>query len=210
MPDFFYEDLHGRTNNSLVCGIDEVGRGPLAGPVVAACVIIPFDFPLPLLTQINDSKKLSAVKRERLYDSLTSLCSFAIAEASVQEIDSFNILQATLLAMSRAFDSLSDIVDSTIYTALIDGNKSPNVPCNTVPIISGDSKSLSISAASIIAKVHRDRLMQNLSKDFPEYGWDKNAGYGTKQHIDALYKFGRTSHHRLSFAPVKNCLISRS
>ncbi|MCL2505605.1 MAG: ribonuclease HII [Alphaproteobacteria bacterium] len=206
MPDFFYEDLHGRKNNSLVCGIDEVGRGPLAGPVVAACVIIPFDFPLPLLTEINDSKKLSAVKRERLYDSLTAACPFAVAESSVQEIDSLNILQAALLAMKRSFDALSAAIGSPISAALIDGNKSPALPCTAVTIIGGDSKSLSISAASIIAKVHRDRLMQNLSKDFPEYGWDKNAGYGTKHHLDALNQFGRTIHHRLSFAPVKNSL----
>jgi ribonuclease HII len=201
MPDFSHEITHGRDQGRLICGVDEVGRGPLAGPVVAAAIIIPADFPAEILSAIRDSKKMSAEAREELYEPLTTGCRFAIAEATVNEIDRLNILWASMLAMSRAIRGLRE---EALHLALIDGNRSPKrVACNTVTIISGDDLSLSIAAASIIAKVHRDRLMKKLARKFPVYGWERNAGYGTPEHLEAVQQHGVTRWHRSGFAPVR-------
>ncbi len=201
MPDLKFEYLHGRGSNLKLCGVDEVGRGPLAGPVVAAACLWPLS-PIGdrLEKEINDSKKLSAAKREKLYLPLQERCVYAIASASVEEIDRLNILQASLLAMHRAILALPCIPDH----ALIDGNKIPvQLPCTATAIIGGDGLSLSIAAASIIAKVYRDRLMRTYSEQFPQYGFERNAGYGTAEHMAAIKMWGVTSLHRQSFAPIR-------
>lgn len=195
MPDLSLEQSLAGT----VVGIDEVGRGPLAGPVVAAAVIVdPATLPAELAAHLDDSKKLSATKRQRLDTLVRTHCRFAIAEASVAEIDRLNILKATFLAMRRALDGLGIAVDH----ALVDGNRPPPLPCPVTCVVGGDGKSLSIAAASVVAKEYRDRLMRDLDIQFPGYGWARNAGYGTKAHLDALRRLGPTPHHRLSFAPV--------
>ncbi|MEM9469743.1 MAG: ribonuclease HII [Pseudomonadota bacterium] len=187
--------------NVSVCGIDEVGRGPLAGPVVSACVHIPQDnIEKPIWDQITDSKKISAIKREKLFEPIKGLCVFGIAEASVQEIDDLNIHHATLLAMKRAFENMHSKIDN-IEMALIDGKFAPNLACSTQAVIKGDSHSLSIGASSILAKVTRDRLMAKFALEYPYYSWEKNSGYGTKAHMEGLQEHGLTPHHRLSFAP---------
>lgn len=199
MPDLSYEKLHGLDDGKIICGIDEVGRGPLAGPVVAAALILPqIGLPPALEARIRDSKKLSEKQREILFPALTDLCRYAVAEASVAEIDTLNILQASLLAMQRAVETLGITPDH----ALVDGNHVPKLCCPTQPIIGGDSKSLSIAAASIVAKVTRDRFMKKLAIEHPGYGWEKNAGYGTAQHLAALRQLGPTAWHRTSFSPV--------
>lgn len=182
-----------------IIGVDEVGRGPLAGPVISAAIILNKEM---IPEGINDSKKLSKKKREVINEELISQHSFAIGIASVEEIDKINILQASLLAMKRAVLNLN-IKPQTI---LVDGNKLPDLEYNMYPIIKGDSKSISIAAASIIAKVYRDKLMQDLSLQYPGYYWEKNSGYGTKQHLLALDNLGVTPIHRKSFAPIYNML----
>ncbi len=208
MPDFSIEHrFAGRA-----CGIDEVGRGPLAGPVFAACVFIPQDlWGHPLWAQINDSKKLSAAKRAQYAGAIRALVPFGLGHASVDEIDTHNILQATFIAMTRAYHEMigsSDhliIPSSAHLTALIDGNRTPkNFPIPTQTVIKGDQISASIAAASIIAKVARDAVMATLARDYPAYGWDGNAGYGTPAHLAALAKHGPCPHHRTSFAPIKS------
>ncbi|MBY0428623.1 MAG: ribonuclease HII [Alphaproteobacteria bacterium] len=200
MPTLLYEIEHGRNIGKIIAGTDEAGRGPLAGPVVAAAIIIPQHFPERLAKAINDSKQLSEKKREVIFPQLLEHCIHGIAECSAQEIDSINILQASLLAMKRAVSLLS----TQPHVVLVDGNKSPNIPnMKNIPIIKGDSKSLSIAAASILAKVTRDRLMQSLHNEFPHYGWAHNAGYPTQEHITALAAHGITRYHRQSFGPVK-------
>jgi len=199
-PNFDFEKLC----SGIVCGIDEVGRGPLAGPVVASAVIINRAIaPQDILEQINDSKKLSAKRRDYLSHKIYEFSEVAIAEASVEEIDTINILQASLTAMARAFAQLR----SSPAMALIDGNKSPKISCPTKTIIKGDSISLSIAAASIIAKEYRDKLMREIANDYPEYAWDKNAGYGTKAHLEAIEKYGITPHHRKTFAPISQKIL---
>ncbi len=180
-----------------VCGIDEAGRGPLAGPVVAAAVILPQGYELPGL---NDSKKLTARKRELLYTALMEDTSVqkCIAQATVQEIDELNILRATHLAMRRAAEGLSGGVDF----CLIDGLPVPGFPLPGRSIVKGDARCLSIAAASILAKVWRDHYMQELHREFPAYGFDRHAGYGTKAHMQAIHDHGITIHHRRTFAPV--------
>ena len=198
-PDFSIESRC----DGLVCGIDEVGRGPLAGPVVAACVIIPDDIKnLDFVSQLNDSKKVAPKKREYLFDEITSHCIYGVAQASVREIDDINILQASLLAMKRAYLSMGHAAQM----ALVDGNKLPPLPCKAQAIVKGDSVSSSIAAASILAKVTRDRMMQELDVLYPGYGWNTNAGYGAKVHMDALDSLGITPHHRTTFAPIRNRL----
>ena len=183
----------------ITAGIDEVGRGPLAGPVVAACVHIP-DVSMPWLTEVTDSKKLTKKKRETLAALIQQHCVWSIAEISPQEIDDINILQATMKAMTQCANDLSESLDM-IY---VDGNRlPPNLPCDADAVIKGDSKIKEIACASIIAKVYRDNLMQQLAKKFPHYGWETNSGYGSKKHIEAIEKYGVTIHHRLSFAPIK-------
>jgi len=199
MPDLHFEKLYGRDEGMIICGVDEVGRGPLAGPVVAAALIWPSSgLPENIESAIRDSKQMSKKRREALFPALTGLCRHAIAEASVSEIDQINILYASLLAMQRAVEGLGVRIDR----ALIDGNRAPKLDCPATPIVKGDSKCLSIAAASIIAKVTRDRLMEKLAFEHPGYGWEKNAGYGTAQHLEALRTLGPTCWHRDSFAPV--------
>ena len=184
----------------IVAGVDEVGRGPLAGPVVTAAVVLPANFDLPGLT---DSKKLTASKREVLAVAIKQQAlAWSMGEASVQEIDQLNILQATMLAMQRAVAGLSIDIDKV----LVDGNRAPDFGIPAQPIIGGDGIEPSISAASIIAKVSRDHLMAAYAEQFPNYGFERNSGYPTKQHRDALLEFGITPIHRRSFAPVKNLL----
>lgn len=192
-------DLFGNTT-SLVAGVDEVGRGPLIGSVVAAACILPAEFDLPGLT---DSKKLSETKRSILAIAIKEQAlSWSVAEASPQEIDEINILQASLLAMKRAVESLS--VQPNLV--LVDGNKLPNWRYDARAIVGGDGIEPAISAASIIAKIHRDNDMVALSSKHPEYGFDKHKGYPTKQHMQALETFGVLPEHRTSFAPVKRIL----
>lgn len=199
MPDLSYEIAAGLGQGRVICGIDEVGRGPLAGPVIAAAAILPQEgLPEALATQIRDSKKLSAAKREALYPELTQRCAYGLGEASVEEIDQLNILWATMLAMQRAVAVLPAPPDF----ALIDGNRCPQLPCPAQAIVKGDDKSLSIAVAAILAKVTRDRLMAKLAEAYPAYGWAQNAGYGTAQHLAALTTYGATPWHRDSFAPV--------
>ncbi len=183
-----------------VCGIDEVGRGPLVGPVVTACAFIPPEkLNHPVWDSVTDSKKLSSQKRDYLYEIIKDQCVFGLAQASAQEIDELNIHHATLLAMKRAFENLG----ASPSLALIDGKFSPALSCKTHTVVKGDSKSLSIAAASILAKVTRDRMMVDLHQAYPHYGWDTNAGYGTAAHMDGIAKHGITPHHRKSFAPCK-------
>lgn len=195
MPDLSLETALG----GIVAGIDEVGRGPLAGPVVAAAVIIdPATLPAKLAEELDDSKKLTARKRDALATLVLESCVFGFGEASVAEIDRLNILKATFLAMKRAVEALGRPIDH----ALVDGNQVPPLGCAVHTQIGGDGLSLSIAAASVIAKVRRDRLMAELAGQFPGYGWESNAGYGTAAHLAALRKLGPTPHHRTSFAPI--------
>ncbi len=184
----------------IIAGMDEVGRGPLAGPVTAAAVILD---PERIPDGINDSKKLTHPRRIALAEEIHAVARVSIAHASVEEIDRLNILRAAQLAMLRALDGLGVKLD----LALIDGNMIPDgLPCNGECVIGGDGKSLSISAASIVAKVCRDRIMVDLAQQFPGYGWERNNGYGTKEHLEALRNLGPTPHHRRSFKPVHNIL----
>jgi ribonuclease HII len=200
-PTLIHEIVAGRDAGRLVCGVDEVGRGCLAGPVLAAAAIIPAaGLPPALVGQIKDSKQLSARQREALFPELTARCAYAVAAASVAEIAQLNILHAAMLAMQRAVLALRP----PPHTALIDGNRCPPaLPCAAQTIIRGDQQSLSIAIAAIIAKVTRDRLMADLSTIYPHYGWERNAGYGTPQHLVALQHYGTTPWHRDSFAPVR-------
>jgi ribonuclease HII len=182
-----------------IAGIDEVGRGPLAGPVIAAAVILDRK---NIPEGINDSKKIPKAKRILLAEKIKENSIYAYGAASEIEIDEINILQASLLAMKRASNRLSVVPKTT----LIDGNFKPDIKNNTISIIKGDSKSVSIAAASILAKVYRDEIMLKYSKQFPEYGFQTNSGYGTKEHLSALKNYGITPIHRKSFKPVHNIL----
>ena len=182
-----------------IAGIDEVGRGPLAGPVIAAAVILDRK---NIPEGINDSKKIPKAKRILLAEKIKENSIYAYGAASEIEIDEINILQASILAMKRASDRLSVVPKTT----LIDGNFKPDIKNNTISIIKGDSKSVSIAAASILAKVYRDEIMLKYSKRFPEYGFQTNSGYGTKEHLSALKNYGITPIHRKSFKPVHNIL----
>ncbi len=184
----------------LIAGVDEAGRGPLAGPVVAAAVILD---DLNPIAGLADSKKLTALKRERLFDEIRAkaLCC-SIAEATVEEIDQLNILQATMLAMRRAVEGLR--LKPT--KVLVDGNRLPVLDVLAEAIVKGDSKVQAISAASILAKVHRDRWCQELHAQYPQYGFDGHKGYGTAAHLKALREHGATPWHRKSFAPVAEVL----
>jgi ribonuclease HII len=185
----------------VVCGVDEAGRGPWAGPVVAAAVILDMQ---EIPEGIHDSKKLNAKKREALYERIMATSqAYAIAQASVAEIDTLNILHATMLAMQRAVMAL----ELRPQVALIDGNRAPALAgIHAHTIVKGDALSLSIAAASILAKVHRDHIMHELDGVYPMYGFAAHAGYGTAQHQDALQRYGVTVHHRRSYAPVKALL----
>jgi len=197
MPDFTIESGFHRDGKHPVAGIDEAGRGPLAGPVVAAAVILPSADAVPGL---NDSKKLSAAKRETLYAAITTHPSviWAVGMADCGEIDRHNILRATHLAMARAADGLT--IEPAI--CIIDGLAVPDFPRPSHAIVKGDAISLSIAAASIIAKVTRDRMMTRLDAEFPEYGFASHQGYGTQAHLEALRIHGPCPQHRRSFRPV--------
>lgn len=178
---------------TAICGVDEAGRGPLAGPVCAAAVILPDN---TIIEGVNDSKKLSEKKREALFDVIkTTALSYCIAYATVEEIEEFNILNATMLAMKRAVEGLEIKADF----AMIDGNRLPDLSIACDYIIKGDAKSMSIAAASILAKVSRDRLLYEYAKEYPQYQFDKHKGYGTKAHIEAIREYGPCPYHRLSF-----------
>ena len=188
----------------VVCGVDEVGCAPLAGPVVAAALILPAK-PLPrkLVALINDSKIVTAPRREAAAAALPNYCVISFGEASVEEIDALNIYHARMLAMCRAIAGLSVIPE----LALIDGNAKPKgVTCNVRTVVDGDAKCLSIAAASIVVKVMRDGYMRKLAEEFPGYGWETNVGYPTRDHRQAMQKLGLTPHHRRSFAPVRHLL----
>jgi len=186
-----------------VAGIDEAGRGPWAGPVVAAAVILD---PARLPSGLDDSKKLSARARERLHDELLGAALIGVGAASVGEIEKFNILEATFLAMRRALGRL--LVRPA--HVLVDGNRAPDFGLPTEAVINGDARSLSIAAASIIAKVTRDRIMTRLSLRHASYGWSSNMGYGTAEHQAALRDAGITAHHRRGFAPIRRVLAGEA
>ena len=196
------------SSDLITIGVDEAGRGPLVGSVVAAAVILPPDFHLYGLT---DSKKLSEKKRDSLYQQITNQCDWSVAEASSIEIDKINILEATMLAMKRAINKLQDELlrsgEESIFKVLVDGNRSPDVP-NCLAIVRGDLIEPVISAASIIAKVVRDRQMKELDSKYPQYGFSQHKGYGTTAHLMALSKYGPIEGiHRYTFAPIKNLII---
>lgn len=193
-PDFSLEIESGA---KLVAGVDEAGRGPLCGPVVAAAVIFPrHDIEIPVV--IRDSKQMTARQRAMAYDWITKNTIWAVAECSPAEIDELNILWASMTAMTRAVEKLS----LKPQHCLIDGNRLPNDLIGT-PVVHGDAKSISIAAASIIAKETRDKIMHELAQQFPQYGWDKNAGYPTKSHLQAIEQYGINEHYRKSFGPIK-------
>jgi ribonuclease HII len=198
-PDLTFETAAIARGLIRVAGVDEAGRGPLAGPVVAAAVILD---PARIPPGLNDSKRLTAAARDRLFDAIRAAAQVGVGQASVEEIDRLNILRASHLAMVRALEALGPVDH-----ALIDGHLIPrDLPCPAEAVIGGDARCLSVAAASIIAKVTRDRIMVDLSQQFPGYGWDGNAGYPTKSHRAALQILGVTPHHRRSFAPVHQIL----
>ncbi len=199
MPDYSYEKAAETSGFNIICGVDEAGRGPLAGPVCAAAVILPKDSEIEGL---NDSKKLSEKKREQLFNIITEKAiSYCVAYGTLEEIEEKNILNATFLAMNRAIGGLNVKPDF----ALIDGNKIPTgIKVPAAAVVKGDAKSMSIAAASILAKVSRDRLLMEYDKKYPVYQFAKHKGYGTKLHTDLIKEFGPCDIHRLSF--LKNIL----
>jgi ribonuclease HII len=200
MPHYIFESRVLKTRPGPVAGVDEAGRGPLAGPVVAAAVILDRK---KIPKGLNDSKQMTAETRETAFTAIMA-CAVAVGvgEASVDEIDLINIRQATHLAMARAVRQLA----TAPMFALVDGNDAPALPCPCDTIVEGDGRSLSIAAASIVAKVTRDRMMIALHDEHPQYGWLTNKGYGTGEHLEALGRHGPCRHHRRSFAPVHNIL----
>ena len=199
MPDYEFEKAAALSGFSCICGVDEAGRGPLAGPVCAAAVILPEG---AVIEGLDDSKKLTEKKRERLYDIIKQTAvAYSVAYGTLEEIETVNILEATYLAMNRAIEGLTVKPDF----ALIDGNRIPRgikIPCETV--VKGDSRSMSVAAASVLAKVTRDRLMLEYDKKYPEYNFKKHKGYGTKEHTELIKQYGPCEIHRLSF--LKNIL----
>lgn len=199
-PDYSFEQAAQARGYLRIAGLDEVGRGPLAGPVTAAAVVLDVH---AIPEGLNDSKKLSLKRREALEQQILSSAQVAIAHASVEEIDSLNILRASHLAMERAVAALDPAPDYL----LVDGNLIPKLLTQPAEaVVKGDGKSVSIAAASIVAKLARDRIMVDLAQQFPGYGWEKNAGYPSKQHRTALVELGVTPHHRRTFKPVHNIL----
>ena len=198
-PDFSFELAAQVQGYSLICGIDEAGRGPWAGPVVAAAVILD---PQNIPAGLNDSKKLTETKREILYAEITAAAKVGIGIGDEARIDRDNILATTLWAMAEAVRNLDELPNF----ALVDGNRSPHLSCKVQTIVSGDARCLSIAAASIIAKVTRDRIMVALDREFPAYGFARHKGYGTAFHHAALLEFGPCFHHRKSFKPIAKLL----
>ena len=194
MPDYEFEKAAVNSGFSCICGVDEAGRGPLAGPVCAAAVILPEG---AVIEGLDDSKKLTEKKREKLYDIIKETAvAYSVAYGTLEEIESVNILEATYLAMNRAIEGLSVKPDF----ALIDGNRVPRgikIPCET--IVKGDSKSMSVAAASVLAKVTRDRYMRRMAETYPQYGFEKHKGYGTAAHYAAIRAYGPCPIHRPSF-----------
>ncbi|GGE22514.1 RNase HII [Gemmobacter megaterium] len=200
MPDFSFESLAIARGATRIAGVDEVGRGPLCGPVTAAAVILD---PARIPQGLADSKTLSPGRRVQIAVDIAASAVVCVAHATVEEIDALNILRASHLAMRRALEGLSLAADH----ALIDGNRlPPDLPCTAETVVKGDALSLSIAAASIMAKVARDAIMVDLSQQYPGYGWERNAGYPTKDHLRALLDLGVTPVHRRSFRPVHNIL----
>ncbi len=198
MPDYSIENELHEQGYTYVCGVDEAGRGPLCGPVFAAACILPDGL---VIEGLNDSKKLTEKKREKLFDIIKEeAIAYCIASASVEEIDELNILEADLLAMRRAIDGLSVKADF----ALIDGNIARDFQVPAKAIVKGDATSMSIAAASVLAKVARDRICIDLDREYPEYGIAKHKGYGTKDHMDALRKYGPSPIHRKKFIRFLN------
>lgn len=204
MPHYIYESRILKTITGPVCGVDEAGRGPLAGPVVAAAVILDRK---RMPKGLNDSKQLSEDAREELFPQIMEMAvAVGVGEASVGEIDLVNIRQATHLAMARAVRALA----VTAEFALVDGNDAPALPCRCDTLVDGDARSVSIAAASIIAKVTRDRMMLKLHEEHPGYCWHNNKGYGTPEHYTGLKMHGVTVHHRRSFAPIRAILTGQT
>jgi ribonuclease HII len=210
VPDFALEAAHGADRGQIVIGLDEAGRGPWAGPVHAAAVwLAPERLTAGFQAELDDSKKLTRVSREAIFEQMRALASagdpplrLGLGDASVEEIDRLNILQASLLAMARAVAALGLQPDA----ALVDGTQAPRLDCPVTTVVGGDRKCLTIAAASIAAKVTRDRLMARLAEAHPGYGWERNAGYGTAAHRDGLRRLGVTPHHRRSFRPIREAL----
>lgn len=198
MPDFEFETKAGVFDDRIICGVDEAGRGPLSGPVIAAALILD---PENIPNDLDDSKALSHGVRERVLNNLLKSAKIGIGISEPAEIDRINILWASMIAMKRAVENLPISVDY----ALIDGNRVPrDLPCEAQAIVKGDAKSLSIAAASIVAKVTRDAIMSETDQRFPGYGWARHKGYPTKAHKDAILKLGRTPIHRWSFGNKQN------
>ena len=208
MPDFSLEEaaLAAGVRGAIV-GVDEVGRGPWAGPVVA-CAALAFeqDAPADFLAALQDSKQLSQARREALAPMIARYCRLGLCEASVREIEAHNILAASLLAMRRAVDALARRIGGQPGLALVDGNRAPSLACPVETAVKGDGRSLSIAAASVFAKVMRDRHMAELAAQHPGYGWERNAGYGVPEHLAGLQTLGVTIHHRRTFTPVAKLL----
>ncbi|MGF1629880.1 MAG: ribonuclease HII [Kiloniellaceae bacterium] len=220
MPDFVLEVELGQSSGRTVIGIDEAGRGPWAGPVVAAAVWLdPARLDPALACRLDDSKKLSPALRDTLFLALTDPAAgcalLGLGEASVAEIDQLNILQASLLAMQRAAAALAVALDTAQpgrhpEAALVDGNKLPKLACDARAVVQGDGRCLSIAAASVVAKVTRDRAMAGHARDFPGYGWERNQGYGTSEHRSGIARLGVTPLHRRSFRPVREALLLKA
>lgn len=199
MDWLLYENEKYNEGYKIICGVDEAGRGPLAGSVYAAAVVLEKG---QTIEGVNDSKKLSEKKRELLFDKIINECKdYSIGTASEKEIDELNILQATFLAMKRAVDGLSVKPDC----ALVDGNQIPNLDCDVTTVVKGDAKSESIAAASILAKVSRDRYMLEMAEKYPQYGFEKHKGYGTKLHYEMIEKYGICDIHRKTFLKKVLC-----
>ncbi len=193
MVDYSIENEYKAQGYNIICGIDEAGRGPLAGPVYAAAVILPPDC---VIDGLNDSKKLTEKKREKLFDEIKEKAlAYGIASADEKEIDEINILNATFLAMKRAVDSLSVKPD----LALVDGNQKPHTGIEEVTVVKGDAKSMSIAAASVLAKVSRDRFMLDMAEKYPQYEFERHKGYGTKLHYEKIAQYGVCEIHRRTF-----------
>ena len=202
MDNWQYEKELFDEGYNIVCGVDEVGRGPLVGPVVTACVVLPKDFVLEGLT---DSKKLSEKKRDKFYDYIiNNAVAYSVGECSADEIDKYNILEATKIAMKRAIDKVNKQVG--IDYVLIDGNMKFEFDYKYKSIVKGDSKSISIAAASVVAKVTRDKMMYELDEKYPMYGYAKHKGYPTKAHLEAISKYGIIDGYRKSYGPVQEIL----
>lgn len=202
IPNF---EIENSFNLKTIAGIDEAGRGPLCGPVYSACCIIVDQNTYP--KSVNDSKKLTEKTREDVFNEVLELehkgkIFYGIGQGSVEEIESINIRNATKLSMSRAYDDMVKKYNLNVDLVLVDGNFVPEINARAEFIIKGDSKSISIATASIIAKVSRDRFLRKIDKEFPQYGWLKNKGYGTKEHINAIKKYGLCKYHRNSFIHV--------